>query len=111
MSRFQLMREQMQDWEMDQVNRYLKGEHVHHKRGRYERWHVAACLTGAIERECGIHARGIEVGHISFGDYKREVRRRKRYWDRVVAGQTGNTQRGFDKERQEAETRALEKEG
>jgi len=106
MNRFERMREQMQDWEIDQVNRYLKGEHVHYKRGRHERWHVAACLTGAIERECGIHAKGIEVGSIHLGAYKKEVKRIKRYWDRVVAGESTDTQRGFDKERMEAELRA-----
>lgn len=58
-NRFQRMRDEMKDWEMDQVNRYLKGEHIHYKRGRYERQHVAACLTNAIETACGIHAKGI----------------------------------------------------
>ena len=105
MNRFERMREEMKDWEIDQVNRYLKGEHVHYKRGRYERQHVACCLTSAIERECSIHAKGISVGTIYLGAYKKEVRRIKRYWDRVVAGESSNSQRGFDRERKEAEER------
>lgn len=106
MNRLERMREEMQNWEIDQVNRYLQGEHVHYKRGRYERRHVAACLTGAIERECGIHAKGISVGTIHLGAYKKEVKRIKKYWDRVIAGESTNTQRGFEKERIEAERRA-----
>ena len=72
------------------------------KRGRYERQHVAACLEGAIERECGIHARGIEIGHIHFKAYKKEVRRRKKYWDRVARGESTHSQRGFARQRREA---------
>lgn len=106
MNRLGRMREEMKDWEIDQVNRYLKGDHVHYKRGRYERQHVAACLTSAIESECGIHTKGISVGTIYLGAYKKEVRRIKKYWDRVVAGESTNTQRGFEKERIEAERRA-----
>jgi hypothetical protein len=102
------MREQMQDWEIDQVNRYLKGDHVHYKRGRYERQHVAACLTNAIRTACGIHAKGISVGTIYLGAYKKEVKRIQRYWDGVVAGESTDTQRGFDKERMEAEERAVD---
>lgn len=110
MNRLQRIREHMKDWEIDQVNRYLKGEHVHYKRGRYERQHVACCLTSAIENECGIHAKGISVGTIYLGAYKKEVKRRKRYWDRVLAGETTDSQRGFDRERKDAKARALEKE-
>lgn len=80
MNRLERMREEMKDWEIDQVNRYLKGERVHYKRGRYERQHVAACLTSAIESECGIHSKGISVGTIYLGAYKKEVKRIKRYW-------------------------------
>lgn len=109
MSRLERMREEMKDWEIDQVNRYLKGEHVHYKRGRYERQHVAACLTGAIERECGIRSKGISVGTIYLNAYKREVKRIKKYWDRVVAGESTNTCRGFDREREDAELRAAMK--
>jgi len=109
MNRLELIREKMKDWEIDQVNKYLKGEHVHYKRGRYERQHVAACLTSAIETECGIHSKGISVGTIYLDAYKKEVKRRKRYWDRVQAGETTDTQRGFDKERKEAEYRAKAK--
>lgn len=105
MSKYLQALEQMQDWEIDQVNRYLKGEHVHYKRGRYEREHVTACMRGVIERACGIHAKGIEVGAFYIGRYKREVRRKKRYWDRVIAGLTTNTQRGFERERREAQER------
>jgi len=111
MNRLQRIREQMRDWEIDQVNRYLRGEHVHYKRGRYERQHVAACLTQAIEDECGVRAKGIEVGHIYLDAYKREVRRKNKYWDRVVAGESTNTQRGVDREREDAKARALEKKG
>lgn len=109
MNRLERIREKMLDWEIDQVNRYLKGEHVHYKRGRYERWHVAACLVCAIERECGIHAKGIQVGSIHLSRYKKEVKRIKKYWDRVVAGKSTNSQRGFDKERKEAQRRRKQK--
>jgi hypothetical protein len=109
MNRLERMREEMRDWEIDQVNRYLRGEHVHYKRGRYERQHVAACLTGAIESECGIHAKGISVGTIYLSAYKREVRRRKRYWDRVVADESIDTRRGHEREREDAELRAAMK--
>jgi hypothetical protein len=103
------MREEMKDWEIDQVNRYLRGEHVHYKRGRYERQHVAACLTGAIESECGVHAKGISVGTIYLDAYKKEVRCIKKYWDRVVAGESTDTRRGHERERAEAELRAAMK--
>ena len=109
MNSLQRIREEMRDWEIDQVNKYLKGEHVHYKRGRYERQHVAACLTGAIERECGIRAKGISVGTIYLSAYKREVKRIKRYWDRVVAGESTDTRRGHERERAEAELRAAMK--
>lgn len=109
MNRLERIREQMLDWEIDQVNRYLKGEHVHSKRGRHERWHVAACLVGAIERACGIHTKGISVGTIHLGAYKKEVKRRKKYWDRVIAGESTDSRRGFDKERAEAQRRRNQK--
>ena len=99
MSRLETILEQMKDYEIDQVNRYLKGEHVDYRRGRFERDHVTWCLIAAIERECGIHAKGIEVGSIHLTRYKREIKRRKKYWERVRKGETTDTRRGFDKER------------
>lgn len=93
--------DEMLDYEIDQVNRYIDGEHVHYKRGRYERWHVAACLRGAIERTCGIHPKGIEVGSFHFARYKREVKRREKYWAEVRAGKRTDSRRGFDRERAE----------
>ena len=99
MNRIQLIHEQMKDYEIEQVNRYLRGDHVHSKRGRYEREHVTSCLIHAIEDEYGIHTKGIEVGWIRLGQYKRETKRREKYWERVRKGETTDTRRSFDKER------------
>ena len=99
MSRIHLIHEQMKDYEIEQVNKYLKGEHVHSKRGRYEREHVTSCLINAIEDECGIHAKGIEVGSIHINRYKREKKRVAKYWAEVRLGKRTDTRRGFDKER------------
>ena len=103
MNRMQLIHEQMKDYEIGQVNRYLKGEHVHNKRGRYERDHVTSCLIHAIEDECGIHTKGIEVGAIHINRYKREKKRVSKYWAEVRAGKRTDTRRGFDKERRTEE--------
>jgi hypothetical protein len=99
MSHIEKMMEEMVDYEIDMVNRYINGEHVHPKRGRFERDDVTACMTMAIERACGIHQKGIEVGSFHFARYKREKKRVERYWADVRAGKRTDTRRGFDTER------------
>jgi hypothetical protein len=78
------------------VNDYIKG-----KKNRNGESHVRCLMMIIIERECGIHRKGIEVGSISFTRYKKEVKRREKYWAKVRAGEITDTRRGFDRERGE----------
>lgn len=88
----------MYDSMAEEVNAYIKGEKCRSNRGG-ERYHIRILMMMVIENACGIHSNGIAVGRIDFAQYKKEVRRRKRYWDRVRAGETIDTRRGFDRER------------
>ena len=88
-------RSQIQDSLVQEVNDYI----VDGKRNSRGEPNVRFAMIMAIEDECGIHPKGIEVGHIEYGRYKKEIRSRKKYWNRVKKGETTNTQRGYDKER------------
>ena len=100
MSRLQLFHEQMKDWQIEQVNRYLKGEHIKSSRGtRREREDVTYYMIDVIESECGIHSDGIPVGEIYPSRYKREKKRRERFWKKVNAGKIIDSRRGYDKYR------------
>ena len=77
-----------------EVNDYIHGK----KNWRGEN-HVRTLMIMTIERTCGIHQKGVAVGHIDYTQYKKEMKRRKKYWDRVRSGETTDTRRGFDKER------------
>ena len=79
---------------IEEVQDYFQG-----KRPKGGEMEVRACMIMAIEKACGIRAKGIEVGHISFRTYNREIRRRKKYWNRVKKGETTDTRRGYEKER------------
>ena len=92
--------EDMIDREIEHVNKYIAGEHVMLSRGtRRERENVTAIMMMLIEKACGIHTDGIEVGIIYPAMYKREKRRREKYWKRVNAGEITDTRRGYEKYR------------
>ena len=92
--------ENMIDREIEQVNKYIAGEHVMLSRGtRRERENITAIMMMLIEKGCGIHTDGIDVGTINIAGYKREKRRREKYWKKVNAGEITDTRRGFDKYR------------
>ena len=83
MSNIQRMLEELNDSTISNVNRYIKGEHVHYRRGRYEREHVTAMMMILIEHNLPIKRTGSEVAIFYFGMYKREMQRRKRKSDYV----------------------------
>ena len=86
--------DELYDSMRDTANEYIKGA----KNRRGER-HVRALMLMAIEHVCGIHAKGIEVGGFNFRSYNREIKHRKKYWERVRNGEITDTRRGFDTER------------
>ena len=90
-----IWRSQLNDYWIQEVNDYI----VEGKRNSRGEPNVRFAMIMAIEDECGIHPKGIESGHIEFGRYKKEIRSRKKYWDRVKKGETTNSCRGYEKER------------
>lgn len=90
-----IWREQKQDYLIQEVNDYIV-DGKRHSRGEPN---VRFAMIMAIEDVCGIHPKAIEAGHIDFGRYKKEIRSRKKYWNRVKKGETTNSCRGYEKER------------
>ena len=91
----EILRDIMYSWS-DDVNHYIKGKY--HKKGEL---HIRTLMLMVIEKTCGIHQKGIELGGFDYGRYKREVRHKARYWAKVRAVEIVDTRRGFDKERKE----------
>lgn len=87
--------QQLYDSMREDVNRYIQGERP--KRGEQN---VRCSMMMVIEKACGIHQKGIELGRIDTGRYKREVRHKKKYWAKVRSGEITDTRRGFDTERE-----------
>ena len=87
--------EDYSDYLIKEVNDYIvKGKK--HKRGEE---HVRSAMIWAIERTCHIHPKAIEAGQIDYKRYKKEVRHRKKWWDRVRKGDATDSRKGFEFER------------
>ena len=93
MNRFEII-EAMEDYMINEVNEYIQGK----KNWRGEQ-HVRAGMRMVIEGACEIYSKGIEIGSIHFSRYKKEIKRRKKYWGRVRCGETIDSRKGFEKER------------
>ena len=97
-----LARNQMLDYTIEYVNRFVKGERVFKSRStRREREDVSYSMIQLINDACGIHSDGISFGEIYPARYKREKKRRERYWKKVNDGKITDSRRGYDKYRKE----------
>ena len=94
------LKESLDDYLILMVNKYIQGEWIHKSRTvRRECEDVSYSMIHLINDACGIHSDGIELGEIYPARYKREKKRRKRYWKRVNDGKSTDTRRGFAKYR------------
>ena len=91
---------QMVDYEIEIINRFINGERVFKSRStRREREDVSFSVIHLINDVCGIHSDGIPVGELYPSRYKREKKRRERYWKKVNNGKIIDSRRGYDKYR------------
>jgi len=98
------MKEKMTDYEINIINSYLKGTRCFKSQTtRIERYGVTSMMIHLINEACGIHSDGIAVGTLDIGGYKREIKRREKYWKHVHNGETVDTRRGYDKYRKPKE--------
>ena len=92
------MLEEMHQLMIEEVNEYIKGK----KNWRGEN-HVRTLIKIAIEGEehpvTGYSIRnqiiGIQAGYISFNDYKKELKRKKKFWEKVRAGNIIDHRKGI----------------
>ena len=87
--------EDYSDLLIKEVNDYI----VKGKKNKRGEENARAAMILAIEKACRIHPKGIEVGQIDYERYKKEVRRRKKWWDRVRSGDATDSRNGFKWER------------
>ena len=83
------------DYLTKEVNDYIV-EGKRHSRGEPN---VRFAMMWAIEKTCCIHPKAIEIGQIDCGRYKKEIRHKKKWWDRVRRGDATDSRKGFDMER------------
>ena len=101
MSLLKELRESMRDHQIALVNKYIQGERVYKSRTtRREREDVSYSMIHLINDDCGIHSDGITAGEFFPSRYKREKKRRERYWRKVNTGKITDSRRGFDKYRE-----------
>ena len=100
MSRLKELQRTLLDYQIDLVNNYLQGERVLKSHStRREREDVSFSMIHLINDACGIHSDGLSLGTLNPAGYKRDKKRRERYWRKVNTGKITDTRRGFDKYR------------
>ena len=98
--RIDIIRTELVDYQIGIINRFINGERVFKSHTtRREREDVSYSMIHLINDVCGIHSDGIPVGEIYPSRYKREKKRREKYWKKANAGKIIDSRRGYDKYR------------